>query len=364
MAPLIHLHQAPPLHSAPHSYTPQQQEEQRAAAMAFVLAALAAQAFVGVVDARATPMEKTSQGEDVKKPDCVPGVDPHTFPGIGGGITPMPSHGGTSPSHGGGGYLPTPAHGHGGSSGVPALPSPSHGGGGYGGGSPSHGSSPSTGGGAYGGSSPPSTPGGGAYGSPSPSGGAYGGSSPTPAFGDSSPSHDGTSTPTTSSPSPKLPPLTDDAHVTMVNLSLTTTMQSHPMEVLSALGGQLPSSMSSSMSHFFGGAAGSLGGGGVSIQDALANTRTDGAGALLREGAAALLNSMTRAGSFPYTTEQVRDAFAAAAASGSDGAAAAQAAAFKKANEAGKAEEGHARSPSQLASVSSIRSYYVLRKTW
>ncbi|KAF8705674.1 hypothetical protein HU200_030869 [Digitaria exilis] len=327
-AQLIHLHSTKHHHSTVHSFhTPQQEEQIRAAAMeartllaSFVLAALAAQAFVGVVEARATPMEKTSQGEDVKKPDCVPGVDPHTFPGIGGGITPVPSHGGstgTSPSHGGGGYLPTPAHG--GSSGVPALPSPSHGGGGYGGGSPSHGSSPSSGGGAYGGSSPPSTPGGGAYGSPSPSGGAYGGSSPTPTFGDSSPSHDGTTT-TTSSPSPKLPPLTDDAHVTMV---------------LSALGGQLPSSMSSSMSHFFGGAAGSLGGGGVSIQDALANTRTDGAGALLREGAAALLNSMTRAGSFPYTTEQVRDAFAAA--SGSDGAAAAQAAAFKKANEAGKA---------------------------
>lgn len=108
------------------------------------------------------------------------------------------------------------------------------------------------------------------------------------------------------------------------------------MEILSALGGQFPTS-SSSMGHFFGGAAaGSLGGADVSIQDALGNTRTDGAGALLREGAAALLNSMTRSG-FPYTTEQVRDAFAAAAAGGSDSAAAAQAAEFKKANEAGKA---------------------------
>jgi hypothetical protein len=56
----------------------------------------------------------------------------------------------------------------------------------------------------------------------------------------------------------------------------------------------------------------------------------------MRQGAAALLNSMTRAG-FPYTTDQVRTAFVAAAAGGSDGAAAAQAAAFKKANEGSKA---------------------------
>ena len=111
------------------------------------------------------------------------------------------------------------------------------------------------------------------------------------------------------------------------------------MEIWSAIGGRFPSTSPSSMGtttmgHFFG-AAGSVGGSDVSIQDALANTRSDGTGALLREGAAALLNSMTRAG-FPYTTEQVRNAFAAAAVGGSDGAAAAQAAAFRKAND-GKA---------------------------
>jgi hypothetical protein len=110
------------------------------------------------------------------------------------------------------------------------------------------------------------------------------------------------------------------------------------MEIWSAIGGRFPGTSSSmgTMGHFFG-AAGRVGGTtDVSIQDALANTRSDGAGALLREGAAALLNSMTRSG-FPYTTEQVRDAFAAAAAAGgSDGAAAAQAAAFRMANE-GKA---------------------------
>ncbi|OEL13172.1 hypothetical protein BAE44_0025808 [Dichanthelium oligosanthes] len=314
--------------------------EARTLLASFVLAALAAQAFIGVVESRTSPMEKESQG-DVKKPDCVPGVDPHSFPGIGGhggGITPVPSHGGSSgtlpsPSHSGG-YTPTPSHG--GSSGT--LPSPSHGGfgssptspstgGGYGGSpsTPSHGgaygSSPSTGGG-YGGS--PSTPGG-AYGggsSPSPShGGAYGGS-PTPSYGDS-PSH-GIGT---SSPTPFVPV---DPHSLGSLPGSCDYWSSHPMEIWSALGGRFPSSMG----HFFG-AAGSVGGADVSIQDALANTRSDGTGALLREGAAALLNSMTRAG-FPYTTEQVRDAFAAAATGGSDSAAAAQAAAFKKANE-GKA---------------------------
>ncbi|CAL4965880.1 unnamed protein product [Urochloa decumbens] len=350
----------------------------RALLASFVLAALAAQAFVGVVESsRTSLMDKaTSSQDDVKKPDCVPGVDPHSFPGIGGhggGITPVPSHGGGGitpvPSHGGGGYVPTPSHG--GSTGgdLPSpshgggLPSPSHGGGGlptpghgdygssptspstggggaYGGGSPSHGgsgSSPSTGGGAYGGS--PSTPGGGAYGggsSPSPShdGGAYGGggsSSPsTPAYGDS-PSHGdvGTSTPT--------PFVPVDPHSLGSLPGSCDYWRSHPMEIWSALGGgRFPTS--ASMGSFFGGGSGSLGGGGggMSIQDALANTRTDGAGALLREAAAALLNSMTRSG-FAYTTGQVRDAFAAAAAAGSDGAAAAQAAAFKKANEGNKA---------------------------
>lgn len=102
------------------------------------------------------------------------------------------------------------------------------------------------------------------------------------------------------------------------------------MEMWSALG-RWPSSVG----HFFGSGSGGAGTG-MSIQDALANTRGDGAGELMREGAAALLNSMTRSG-FPYTAEQVRDAFAAAAGGGSDGAAAAQAAAFKKANEGGRA---------------------------
>ncbi|KAL6838790.1 hypothetical protein ACP4OV_031504 [Aristida adscensionis] len=272
---------------------------------------------------------------DVKKPDCVPGVDPHTFvPGIGGGhggITPVPSHGGvtplpghggstgTTPSHGGG--YTSPPHGgsgtspsHGGIGTSPTAPST---GGGYGGGSPS----PSHGGGGAYGSSPTPSHGGGAYGSSpaTPSHGAYGGSTPTYGGGSpSTPSHGGI---VTSSP----PLVAVDPHSPGSLPGTCDYWRSHPMEMWSALGGRWPGTMG----RFFGTAAG---GEDVSIQDALANTRGDGAGALLREGAAALLNSMTRAG-FPYTTEQVRDAFAAAAAGGSDGAAATQAAAFRKANE-------------------------------
>lgn len=67
------------------------------------------------------------------------------------------------------------------------------------------------------------------------------------------------------------------------------------------------------------------------LQDALSNTRTDGVGALLREGAAAYLNSIVNT-KFPFTVQQVKDGILVAVTS-SDGAASAQAAVFKKANE-------------------------------
>uniref|UniRef100_A0A453ED24 Uncharacterized protein n=1 Tax=Aegilops tauschii subsp. strangulata TaxID=200361 RepID=A0A453ED24_AEGTS len=257
--------------------------------------------------------------DDVKKPDCVPSLDPHNFPGHGGTTVPLPSHGGSSgtpPYHGGSGT--TPSHGGSGStpshSGSGSLPDPSHGGYGT---PPSHGGSgslpdpshsggygstpdaPSHGEGAYGSSPTPST--GGAYGSsptPSHDGGAYG-SSPTPA-------HDGGSY----SGTPAAPSHSSHGSVTPTPLipvdpnSLGTCdyWRTHPMQIWSALG-----SWPSSVSHFFGAAGGAVAGGpSMSIQDALANTRTDGAGALLREGTAALLNSMTRPG-FAYTTQQVRD---------------------------------------------------------
>lgn len=68
----------------------------------------------------------------------------------------------------------------------------------------------------------------------------------------------------------------------------------------------------------------------LSLQQALSNTRTDGLGALYREGTASFLNSMVN-NRFPFTTKQVRQNFVAAL--GSNKAAASQAHVFKLANE-------------------------------
>ncbi|KAJ0444856.1 putative protodermal factor 1 [Helianthus annuus] len=68
----------------------------------------------------------------------------------------------------------------------------------------------------------------------------------------------------------------------------------------------------------------------MNFQEALSNTRTDGIGALYREGAASLLNSMVNK-NFPFTTSDVQDSFLAALRSNK--AAAAQAEVFKLANE-------------------------------
>ncbi|KAM0016021.1 putative protodermal factor 1 [Helianthus debilis subsp. tardiflorus] len=68
----------------------------------------------------------------------------------------------------------------------------------------------------------------------------------------------------------------------------------------------------------------------LNLLQALSNTRTDGFGALYREGTASLLNSMVNK-NFPYSTSHVKDSFVAAV--GSNKAAAAQARVFKLANE-------------------------------
>ncbi|KAI3731707.1 hypothetical protein L1987_62896 [Smallanthus sonchifolius] len=52
----------------------------------------------------------------------------------------------------------------------------------------------------------------------------------------------------------------------------------------------------------------------MNLQDALSNTRTDGIGALYREGTASLLNSMVNQ-NFPFTTSHVIESFMAALAS-------------------------------------------------
>ncbi|XP_048127798.1 protodermal factor 1 [Rhodamnia argentea] len=68
----------------------------------------------------------------------------------------------------------------------------------------------------------------------------------------------------------------------------------------------------------------------LNLVQALSNPRTDGLGALYREGTAALLNSMVNY-RFPFTTAQVQQSFVSALRS--NGAASAQARLFKLANE-------------------------------
>lgn len=84
-----------------------------------------------------------------------------------------------------------------------------------------------------------------------------------------------------------------------------------------------------------GGAFGLPGGGTgfgsqLNLVQALSNTRNDGYGALYREGAASLLNSMVIR-RFPFSTNQVRNSFVSAL--GSNLAAAEQARTFQMANE-------------------------------
>jgi len=69
---------------------------------------------------------------------------------------------------------------------------------------------------------------------------------------------------------------------------------------------------------------------GLTLPQALSNTRTDGLGALYREGTASFLNSLVN-NKFPFTTDQVKDRFASSL--HSNKAAATQAHLFKMANE-------------------------------
>nr|KJB75436.1 hypothetical protein B456_012G041900 [Gossypium raimondii] len=240
----------------------------------------------------------------------------HGTPPSSGGGSP-PSHG--TPSHGGGYHpSPTPSTPSGGNCGTPphdpSTPStPSH--------TPSHGTPPSSGGGSppsYGGGSPPS------YGGGSPP--SYGGGSPPSYGGGSPPSYGGGSPPTTpidpgtpSIPSPPFfpaptPPIGGTCDF----------WRSHPTLIWGLLGWW------GSVGNAFGVTNAPGLGTSMSLPQALSNTRTDGLGALYREGTASFLNSMVN-NRFPFSTKQVRETFVAAL--GSNSAAAAQARLFKLANE-------------------------------
>ncbi|XVE86271.1 hypothetical protein DITRI_Ditri18aG0022000 [Diplodiscus trichospermus] len=253
-----------------------------------------------------------------------PAPDPHTgSPPSGSHGTPSHgsggSYGGTPPSHGtpshGGGYHPTPSTPSGGNCGTPphepSTPStPSH--------TPSHGgyyhSPPTSGGG-----SPPTS----------------GGGSPPTSGGGSPPSYGGGSPPTPVTVSPPTTPIIDPGTPTVHPPPFFPAptppiggtcdfWRNHPTLIWGLLGwwGTVGSALGVTNVPGFGAT--------MSLPQALSNTRTDGLGALYREGTASFLNSMVN-NRFPFSTNQVRDSFVAAV--GSNSAAAAQARLFKLANE-------------------------------
>ncbi|XP_072984227.1 protodermal factor 1-like [Typha latifolia] len=147
------------------------------------------------------------------------------------------------------------------------------------------------------------------YGSPTPSGGSY----TPPSGGSYTPPSGGSYTPPTTTPSTPIP-----------SIGTCDYWKKNPDLIKSLIG------YWGTVSQFFGPACSVVFGGNPSLIDALGNKRTDGIGALFREGTAAFLNSIA-CKSYPFSTPQVKNSFAAAIIS--DGAAAAQAELFKRANE-------------------------------
>ncbi|GJN19390.1 hypothetical protein PR202_gb06665 [Eleusine coracana subsp. coracana] len=150
--------------------------------------------------------------------------------------------------------------------------------------------------------------------------------SSTPTYG-SGTGYKPTPTPSYGSPAPSTTPSTPDFPGIPKNgfTGSCDFWKNHP-DVIVAIVGSL-----GNIGKTFGAACSSIVGKKLdNLHDALTNTKTDGVGALLREGAAAYLNSIVNK-KFPFTTQQVKDCILVAVTS--DGAASAQAGIFKKANE-------------------------------
>ncbi|BAH91596.1 protodermal factor 1 [Oryza sativa Japonica Group] len=176
-------------------------------------------------------------------------------------------------------------------------------------------------------------------GSPTPSYGSDGGykptPTPTPAYGSTpTPSYGTTPTPsygTTPTPSygttPSTPSTPDVPEVPTKHdfCGSCDYWKNHPDVIISAIGslGDIGKTLGTACSLITGKKL-------ENLHDALSNTGTDGTGALLREGAAAYLNSIVNK-KFPFTTQQVKDCIVVAMTS--DGAASSQAEIFKKAND-------------------------------
>ncbi|KAG0500452.1 hypothetical protein HPP92_000524 [Vanilla planifolia] len=142
--------------------------------------------------------------------------------------------------------------------------------------------------------------------------------------------------PTTSHPSPPTPtqgggggapptPTDGDHTIPPFHPGTCSYWIAHPTKIVELIG-----YLGTLGDIFGGGCVLAFGGKNPTLRDALANTRKDSIGALVREGTAALLNSMACKG-FPLSPGQVKSAFPAALRN--DEAAAAQAQIFKLANE-------------------------------
>ncbi|XP_066325329.1 protodermal factor 1-like [Miscanthus floridulus] len=159
-------------------------------------------------------------------------------------------------------------------------------------------------------------------GSPTPTYGSGGGHepTPTPSYGSTPTPSYGTTPSTPSTPAYGVPEIPKHGFVGSCDY-----WKSHPDMIVAVVGSL------GNIGKTFGAACSLIVGKKLeNLHDALSNTRTDGVGALLREGAAAYLNSIVNK-KFPFTTQQVKDCIVVAVTS--DGAASAQAGIFKKANE-------------------------------
>ncbi|CAD6247503.1 unnamed protein product [Miscanthus lutarioriparius] len=159
-------------------------------------------------------------------------------------------------------------------------------------------------------------------GSPTPTYGSGGGHepTPTPSYGSTPTPSYGTTPSTPSTPAYGVPEIPKHGFVGSCDY-----WKNHPDMIVAVVGSL------GNIGKTFGAACSLIVGKKLeNLHDALSNTRTDGVGALLREGAAAYLNSIVNK-KFPFTTQQVKDCIVVAVTS--DGAASAQAGIFKKANE-------------------------------
>ncbi|KAL5211235.1 hypothetical protein ABZP36_022082 [Zizania latifolia] len=180
---------------------------------------------------------------------------------------------------------------------------------------PHYGGSPTPAYGSGGGHKPTATP------TPTPTYGSTPTTTPAPTYSTTPTPSYGTTPSTPSTPSHDVPEVPTKHEF----IGSCDYWKNHPDVIIAAIGslGNIGKTFGAACSMIIGKKL-------ENLHDALSNTRTDGTSALLREGAAAYLNSIVNK-KFPFTTQQVKDCIIVAVTS--DGAASAQSGIFKKAND-------------------------------